>query len=909
MTSASRGIDCQPIFTVTDAVQFRPPKKTLIKRAELRNGNIFTGLTIMTPWNGYRNVDYKTAESTFDYIFSEFKKGIFASFYNGNVSAFIPFVNVRYKNDWHRSIKFKTADGTITTDETEIRALLETASIESGHRVGVIKPMDEWYANNSMIRYDAAKDYGRNLCELRDMYETLAATRDVPDIQVFVNKRDFPLITRDGTAAYNHLYGSKLHVKDGVPDKFLPVLSGSGNSRFADVIVPTYEDWARAVYQSTGKTFPNGRSTYPDIPYKPLGKKISRAVFRGSSTGSGTDVFTNQRLRACQLSVERPDLVDAKITKWNTRPRKHESSDAFKILDIVNEWTGKPLTPAQQSEYKYILNVQGHVAAYRLSYELSFGSVVLMVESEWKMWFQRLIHPYIHYVPVKADMSDLFSVIEWCEANPDECQTIADNARSVYDRYLGTTGILDFLQKTLIQLSQESGRYYYPNDVESIKTSFCRERLITVAESRKWTGQWTYARRGGVAPSPPPVPVSKTEFYGDALTLSSGGGAQWVDTIELRTDNDVRRAFYGMTLADVDANNFVRCYGALPRGAQAYGALSPPPLVAAFEKIRGPSLREAIKRYSVDDVVKTLTSLCLGLKMAQDAVAFIHGSANVDNVFIAPSGGSRHYVIDGSTLKTRYESLPILTDYSKSSLVSAASGRCLIYGTSVRPRLYDVVTLMASCVDASPDPRRLASVFKPFFDKAGFKYAPDQDNVNIIGRFNLDEKMTPMSFVDFAVARLGVKIVRSAPVTPVGITAEYKFFTDIDRASSSRDRAAAARTLKRMSEKTFARPVDPATADYAIKIIRPVLDFLSRRITAETPELMSTFTSVASSMTSFKIDAAASIDSTLPDPAQPYDGDVVAAVATGLVKPAAVPYLYLRALGETNWAVTLAEYH
>ncbi len=32
----------------------------------------------------------------------------------------------------------------------------------------------------------------------------------------------------------------------------------------------------------------------------------------------------------------------------------------------------------------------------------------------WKMWFSHLLKPYIHYVPVKSDLSDLIEKIQWC---------------------------------------------------------------------------------------------------------------------------------------------------------------------------------------------------------------------------------------------------------------------------------------------------------------------------------------------------------------------------------------------------------------------------------------------------------------------------------------------------------------
>ena len=77
-----------------------------------------------------------------------------------------------------------------------------------------------------------------------------------------------------------------------------------------------------------------------------------------------------------------------------------------------------------QSRYKYILNIQGNSAAYRLSYLLRSGSVILNVESENKLWWEDKWEPMKHYVPIKSDLSDLKEKIEWCREHDEECRKI-----------------------------------------------------------------------------------------------------------------------------------------------------------------------------------------------------------------------------------------------------------------------------------------------------------------------------------------------------------------------------------------------------------------------------------------------------------------------------------------------------
>jgi hypothetical protein len=158
-------------------------------------------------------------------------------------------------------------------------------------------------------------------------------------------------------------------------------------------------------------------------------------------------------------------LLDVGITKWNLRPRKLEN---VKFLQTISPQGGninyKPankLSLEEQSKYKYILNLEGNVAAYRLSYELASGSVILIAKSEWNMWFQKFLKPYIHFVPVQENLEDLIEKIQWCISHDDECKTIAKNAKLFYDKFLNSEAILDFFQKQLWDVSSVSGVYKY----------------------------------------------------------------------------------------------------------------------------------------------------------------------------------------------------------------------------------------------------------------------------------------------------------------------------------------------------------------------------------------------------------------------------------------------------------------
>ncbi len=126
--------------------------------------------------------------------------------------------------------------------------------------------------------------------------------------------------------------------------------------------------------------------------------------------------------------------------KNNKNPVQIIDPDKFRFQKAL------PLSRIEQSNYKYILNIDGYVSAFRLSSELRMKSVVLIVESNYKLWYSHLLVPYKHFVPVKKDLSDLIQIIQWCIKNDDDCFKIAENSYKFYEKYLTKEGIFDYLQ-------------------------------------------------------------------------------------------------------------------------------------------------------------------------------------------------------------------------------------------------------------------------------------------------------------------------------------------------------------------------------------------------------------------------------------------------------------------------------
>ena len=75
-------------------------------------------------------------------------------------------------------------------------------------------------------------------------------------------------------------------------------------------------------------------------------------------------------------------------------------------------------------QYKYQINLDGTVAAYRFPYLLGGDSLVLKQDSNYYEHFYKSLKPYEHYVPFKRDLSDLKEKLEWARKHDKEVRVL-----------------------------------------------------------------------------------------------------------------------------------------------------------------------------------------------------------------------------------------------------------------------------------------------------------------------------------------------------------------------------------------------------------------------------------------------------------------------------------------------------
>lgn len=78
--------------------------------------------------------------------------------------------------------------------------------------------------------------------------------------------------------------------------------------------------------------------------------------------------------------------------------------------------------------YSILLDIEGGGYSARLKYLLFSKRPLLVVYRPYKEFFYEKLTPWIHYIPVKRDLSDLLDKVKWIFDNRIEALIIADNA-------------------------------------------------------------------------------------------------------------------------------------------------------------------------------------------------------------------------------------------------------------------------------------------------------------------------------------------------------------------------------------------------------------------------------------------------------------------------------------------------
>eukprot|EP00066_Takifugu_rubripes_P003722 XP_003966517.2 PREDICTED: protein O-glucosyltransferase 1 [Takifugu rubripes] len=247
----------------------------------------------------------------------------------------------------------------------------------------------------------------------------------LPDMEMVVNVRDYPQVPK-------------------WMESSLPVFSFSKTADYLDIMYPAWTFWEGG--PAVWPIYPTGlgrwdlmrtdlKKSADQWPWK---KKETKGFFRGSRTSPERDPLI-------LLSREDPELVDAEYTK----------NQAWKSeKDTLGRPPAKEIPLVDHCKYKYLFNFRGVAASFRFKHLFLCGSLVFHVGDEWQEFFYPQLKPWVHYIPVQQDLSDVRGLLQFAKENDSLAQEIATRGKEFIINHLRMQDVSCYWEKLLTEYSR-----------------------------------------------------------------------------------------------------------------------------------------------------------------------------------------------------------------------------------------------------------------------------------------------------------------------------------------------------------------------------------------------------------------------------------------------------------------------
>ncbi len=405
----------------------------------------------------YELINTTTVINTFNYLFQKIGTGIYVQIKNNKIKSFIPFINNNFVNEWFELIKLPSKYKNLSEYYQDKQKIL-------GGKIKYMENMSLWSASNCLLQTEKMMSINdSNWSELYQMLEETCNEHQIDDVDFFLNIKSFPVLKNDFTEPFEHIYGEGELLKTHNYSSYHPILSVSTNDTFGDLPYPSAEDWRLITQDYFRNTCDNKFVEELCKPYKQnfeesettgcdkhnhnleWDKKENKAYFLGDSSGCGLTLEDNIRLKLVDLGEKNPTLLDFKLTRFSKRDKINMETNNFNFHD-PSKFKFNPVGNQQglHGRFKYLISVPSYGNDPDLPYFLSLGGLVLKVENDYNTWYDHLLKPYQHYIPVKNDLSNLLAIVKWATTHDETCKKIAKNGYIAYRKFFNRKNVLEY---------------------------------------------------------------------------------------------------------------------------------------------------------------------------------------------------------------------------------------------------------------------------------------------------------------------------------------------------------------------------------------------------------------------------------------------------------------------------------
>lgn len=249
---------------------------------------------------------------------------------------------------------------------------------------------------------------------------------------IYINTFDNPIFRKDKQHPHEFLRNNINKIKIPIttfPDNKYPIFSFSSHKDYNDIELPIPDLWMFMYNREHSVNYNINNYKLLNIDFS--NKLINKAIFRGGINSRFIDenIFDSIRMKAHIKHLCNINYIDAIILPSvpyisnNNNILLQDSQSDLKLFD--NNYR---MDVIDQLKYRYILHLDGYSSAWRIIKELFYHSIILIPDTDFTDIVRNLMIPWVHYIPIKKNLSNLVNTIKWCNNNINEIIIIANNA-------------------------------------------------------------------------------------------------------------------------------------------------------------------------------------------------------------------------------------------------------------------------------------------------------------------------------------------------------------------------------------------------------------------------------------------------------------------------------------------------
>jgi hypothetical protein len=385
--------------------------------------------------------------NTCDYMFKNVGYGVFVFILNGKIHTYQLFANITTVKPGSKCITKKMISKNNRSTRKNKKGIPITNKKQMGFHYCMFKAYKGWWKSET---------------DKSIYYHLLESCLQGTNITTcfFLNLNTFPVLFKRKCDQYI-LHQDVCKNNEQIDNTYIPVLSGASTKEHFDKCIVYPDTWEIITQKRFGAFCTNNFIDSIGKLNTKWDSKTDTLIFRGENkTCYQTDKNKNERIKVITIlnNIERDHKtnIDIDVGLVNLKPKNFfindkMNSDNIDFMKTIKSVEKIPMN--EQSNCKYILDIDGHANPWRLCFELSYNSCIILMLSQYYSWFydklKHMKNVYIIDVNSKHLEKEIVNCLQKLERNDNIGKKLAKESTELYKEIMNKNYVKKYMTDLL----------------------------------------------------------------------------------------------------------------------------------------------------------------------------------------------------------------------------------------------------------------------------------------------------------------------------------------------------------------------------------------------------------------------------------------------------------------------------